>query len=198
MKFDITDQQLDTVRDVSKLLETAEEALERPGDSAWFDEELWNTHTLVLATPDISLTDDYLADWSNYRSILRDLQDEFPDDVEDAEFGHWTYSKFKAVKIRVVDAGWVTDAFVKLFEILEDLKDTVLYDEDDFYELEEETRNAHLADLAGDYQCSFEGLVNAMDKLDVYYVPGHGFDLYKVTEEQLIEKARELSKGIPA
>lgn len=194
MTFDLTDMQLATVRNVTGLIEFAENALETPSDSGWFDEELWKTHTLVLGTPDISLTDDYLVGWSNYRSILRDLSEEFPGDVENAEFGHWTYSKFKAIKIRVVDdMGWLTDAFVKLFEIVEDLKQTALYDEDDFSELEEERRTELLTEIADDNKVSYDGLRGAMEDLNVYYVPGYGFDMYKVTEEQLIEKARELS-----
>lgn len=193
MTINTNDKQL-IDRNWEKILERASDALDTPSDSYWFDKDLWNSHTLVLSTPDINLTDDYLADWSNYRSVLRELSEQFPDDVEDATFGHWTYSKFYAVKIRVIDdKGEITEAFAELSGILDKLEDYPIFDEQDYYELEEEVRTTHLTDLANDYQCNLEGLVDAMEKLDVYYTPGHGFDLYKVTEEQLIEKARELS-----
>lgn len=193
MNIWIDDERLGN-RDWAKLIETATDALQEPGDSYWFDEDVWKTHTLVFSTPDFSLTDDYLGDWSNYRCILRDLTEEFPDDVEDAEFGHWTFSRFKAIKVRVIDdEGQITEAFTRVFDIAEDLKQTALYDEDDYYELEEEVRTRDLIDIANDNQCSFDGLVQAMDELNAYYQPGYGFDLYKVTEDELLNKARQLS-----
>ena len=57
----------------------------------WFDDEVWKTHTLMFVAPDISLTDDYLIDYSNYQVALDELKTAFPEDVEDASFGHWTY-----------------------------------------------------------------------------------------------------------
>lgn len=180
--------------DGESIVDRATEALAHPADSGWSDKDLWKTHTLMFATPDKSLTDEYLADWSNYRSALRELSADYPNDVEEATFRHWTYSRFMAVKIRVVtDTGAITEAFVKALQLEDSLEHNHLLDEDDFMELEDEVRTLALKEIADDIKVSYDGLIGAMNALNVYYTPGYGFDLYKVTEEDLVKKARELS-----
>ena len=179
--------------DYDTILERAEEALEHPADSAWRDDELWNTHTMMFATPDIELTDDYLEDWSNYRSILKALSDAYPGDVEDATFGHWTYSRFMAVKIRVVDAdGYITPAFCEAVEIAYDLEhNNYLYDEDDYMELRDEAEARAVAVFAEDNDVQLDYLWEAMNELDARYDLHEGW--YDVDTDALIAKAREIS-----
>jgi len=181
------------IEDVDHVIDTAYEALEHPADSAWSDDELWSTHTMMFATPDISLTDDYLSDWSNYRSILRDLGRAYPDDVEDASFGHWTYSRFCAVKIRVIDAkGYVTPAFIEALEIARDLEHNHLYDEQDCIELEYQIAEEHVATFARDNNLQLDALQKVMGDKQIQYTVHDGWDGVE-DDEKLIALTREES-----
>ncbi len=175
------------------VIELAEEALQHPADSAWHDDELWSTHTMMFSTPDIELTDEYLEGWSNYRTILKALSEAYPDDVSDCTFGHWTYSRFMAVKIRVVDAdGVITPAFCEAVEIAYDLEhNNHLYDEGDYMELKDEAESRHVAVYADDNNVQLDSLLKAMNELDARYDLHEGW--YGVDEDALIAKARELS-----
>jgi hypothetical protein len=157
--------------DYDTILERASEALEHPADSAWSDDELWKTHTMLFATPDIELTDDYLADWSNYRTILKALKDAYPDDVEDSSFGHWTYSRFCAVKVRVVNKkGHVTPAFCEAMEIAHDLEhNNHLYDESDYMELLTEAEERVVETFATDNNLELSVLWEVMSEHDIYF-----------------------------
>jgi len=179
--------------DYETVIERAEQALEHPADSAWRDDELWNTHTMMFATPDIELTDDYAYDWSNYRAILKALSEAYPDDVSDCTFGHWTYSKFMAVKIRVVDAeGYITPAFAEAVEIAYDLEhNNHLYDEDDYMELQDQLVAQHIAVWADDNSVDLAYLLEAMSELDAYFDLHEGW--YDVDTDALLARARELS-----
>lgn len=180
------------VKDVDYVLDQAREALEHPADSAWRDDELWATHTLMFATPDYAITDDDLPGWSNYRSILRDMLKVYPDDVEDASFGHWTFSRFCAIKVRVVDAdGYVTPAFVEALEVATDLRENNhLYDEGDYMELENEVADAHLKSFAVDNKLDLDTLRDVMNTNDVYYsVWERSFD--SMDEDKLVELTRQ-------
>ena len=179
--------------DYDTILERAESALEHPEDSAWRDEELWVTHTMLFATPDIKLTDDYLEGWSNYRTILKALSEAYPDDVSDATFGSWTYSRFMAIKIRVIDdAGYVTPAFAEALEIEYDLENNNhLYDEGHYMDLQAEIESQHVEQFARDNDVALDRLWEAMNELDVRYDLHEGW--YGVDEDELIAKARELS-----
>jgi hypothetical protein len=179
------------VDDIEDVLERAEDALQHPADSGWFDSELWETHTLMFATPDYSLTDEYLEGWSNYRTILRDLKKAYPEDVEDASFGHWTYSRFCAIKVRVIDAeGYVTPAFIEALAIEDQLKDYVFYDEGDFWELESEVVEAYLDDFANEHKLDRSALAEIMSDRDVWY---HRIDGWDTDEADVIRWAREAS-----
>lgn len=121
------------------ILEYAAQALERPSESAWRDDELWDTHTLLFhSAPD---SDDTVAQ-SNFRSILEDLGDAYkrsPGAVERARIGHWTYSHFDCIKVRVTYAnGEIHPAFADAVQILKALEDYPLYSEDDHSDLEME------------------------------------------------------------
>lgn len=134
--------QLGYVADIddSQILEFAEEALKRPSDSYWRDGDLWETHTLMFhSAPD---SDDTVAQ-SNFRSILQDLGDAYKRSdgaVESASVGHWTYSSFDCIKVRVTYAnGEIHPAFADAVQIAIALRDNYpLYSEDDHSELESE------------------------------------------------------------
>lgn len=173
--------------DVADLVKTAKDALRRPGDSYWSDEELWDTHTLMFGTPDFDLTDDYLFEYSNYRSILRDLKELFGDDVEDGSFGHWTYSRFVAVKVRVLDdEGHITGAFAKAYAIGEDLDDYYIYDEQDYMGLEEEVQTRQVREWAEDAGVE-PGWVWDAHYDDAIYIEGvgSGFEVFPPTVKNL-------------
>lgn len=177
--------------DYDTIIERADEALEHPADSAWSDGDLWNTHTMMFSTPDIELTDDYLEGWSNYRTILKALSEAYPDDVSDCTFGHWTYSRFMAIKIRVVDAeGVITPAFCEAVEIAYDLEhNNHLYDEGDYMDLKDEAELEHVKIFANDNDLTLDSLLEAMSDLNVYFDLHEGW--YDVDEEALIALARE-------
>ncbi len=114
----------------------AAEALERPSDSYWRDEDMWNTHTVMFAYS--PLADDLLGE-SNYHTILAALTAEFPGDsrVEASGFGHWTYAHFDAIKIRVLDKrGRITPEFAMAAVYARALQDYPLFDEEDYSERE--------------------------------------------------------------
>ena len=182
------------IEDVDYVLDRAYESVEHPADSAWSDDDLWNTHTLMFATPDIELTDDYLSDWSNYRTILQALKDAYPDDVEDASFGHWTYSRFCAVKVRVIDAeGYVTPAFVEALEIAKDLEhNNHLYDESDYMELLTEAEERVVETFATDNSLELSVLWEVMTEHDIYYSLYDGWENLS-DEDTLINLVRERS-----
>ena len=103
--------------------EMAAEALERPANSAWWDDEVYNTHTLMFAYS--PLADDLLGE-SNHHSILDKLTGEFPGDerVSVAGFGHWTYAHYDAIKVRVLDKrGRITPEFAVAAVIARELRD---------------------------------------------------------------------------
>ena len=124
--------------DADTLLEFARDALTRPSDSYWRDDELWETHTFMFShAPD---SDDTIAE-SNHRSILRDLSAEYARHkgaIERAGFGHWTYSHFDTIKVRVIYAnGEIHPAFADAVAIAIELRDNYpLYDETDHSDLE--------------------------------------------------------------
>lgn len=126
--------------DDETLIKLALEALERPSDSIWFDPELWDTHTTLFHhAPD---SDDTIAE-SNHRSILRDLSSayaRFPGAISEDSFGHWTYSRFNTIKIRVLYSnGEIHPAFTDAITIAIALRDNYpLYDDSDYSELESE------------------------------------------------------------
>lgn len=166
--------------DESTLVDAARDALQAPGDSFWSDDEMWVTHTLMFATPDIELTDDYLYEYSNYRVVLAELEAAYPNDVEAATFGHWTYSRFVCIKIRVLDdAGQITGAFAKAFAITEQVADYPIYDEQDYMELEMECQEAEVKRWAQDAGVDADWVWEAVHD-DVIYVEGvgSGFEIF--------------------
>lgn len=124
--------------DRDAILAAATEALTRPSDSGWWDEEMYTTHTLMFSTPDPSLTDEYTVGTSNLRSITADMLAAYPHAVSEASFGHWTYSRFLALKVRVIDShGRIHPAFVDAMAIAWSLeREYPVYSDDDHSELE--------------------------------------------------------------
>lgn len=130
---------LDSAPDAETILDYARKALERPRDAAFWDDSLYVTHTLGFYwAPD---SDDTVAQ-SNYRTVLEDLSEAYkrcPDAVETASVGHWTYSSFNCIRIRVLYAnGEVHPAFADAVAIWEALEAYPLYSDDDHSELESE------------------------------------------------------------
>ena len=172
-----------------EIIEQAKDALTAPSDSWWYDDELFKTHTMMFATPDIKLTDDYLIGWSNYVSILRDMEKHYPDDVSAETFGHWTYSTFACIKVRVLDDdGYITAAFVEAVEIAEHLASVYpAWDEEHWMGLEGEAEDEHVAMFARDNDISMDVLQDVMYENVCYYHLNDGWDM---PEDELLELVR--------
>jgi hypothetical protein len=163
--------------DDETLLDYARDVLEMPSDSMWWNSDMFSTHSYVFATPDPDLTDEYLMDYSNYCVAYDLLSAEFPDDVEEGSFGHWTYSRFVCIKIRVIDdEGVITPAFIRAVELVEGLRDYPLLDDSDYLEREQKLNDeyiqrcfdAALADEAVPDGVSVDDVYQAMWALDIY------------------------------
>ena len=135
------------------ILRMATEALERPSDAGFWDESLYVTHTLMFHTPDWSLTNDYIAGEANYRTALAELTATYPHDVEDASVGHWTYSRYSCIKVRVLtEGGNVTPAFVAASLMAIYIRDEYpILDDSLFSELECEVWDAGVDDAIDTY-----------------------------------------------
>lgn len=120
------------------VVKAAEEALARPSNSVWHDDRIWHTHTLMFSYAPAA---GEIIDESNYRTILAELQAEFPgvDRVDTGGFGHWTYSHFDTIIVRVLDKrGRITPEFCRAAEITHALLDYPVFDESDYSSLEME------------------------------------------------------------
>lgn len=125
----------------------AADALTRPSDASFWDEDLYVTHTLAFHTPDWSLTSDYIDGQANYRDALEDLTARYPRQAEAASVGHWTYSRFQCVKVQVLTKrGNLTPAFVYAVSLIERLRDYPLLSDETYWELEEEVWDAAIKD----------------------------------------------------
>jgi len=77
--------------------------------------------------------DSGLMEISNFESIYKDLETQFPDDVEIHRFGHWGVGWIEEVMVRVYDdVGNITPAFEAAVEWRERLEDYPVADEDDY------------------------------------------------------------------
>jgi hypothetical protein len=117
-----------------KLIEMAHQALERPSDSAWWDKQMYVTHTTMFATVDPDLSDEDLRGLSNLKAVGRDLTEAWPKAVEESSFGHWTYSRFLCLKVRVIRrSGEIHPAFAAACAIaLNIVQRNPLYDDEDY------------------------------------------------------------------
>ena len=157
-----------------EVAEAASEFLVAPGDSFWHDSELWRTHTLMFGTPDITQTEDYLFDYSNYQVALDTLSEKYPGDVEDAGFGHWTYSKFVCVKVRVLDEdGRVTAAFAHAYDMVKRAEEYPILDEQHYMELESRIQDDNVKWWAEYNNVDADAVFKAWQD-DVVYVEGVG------------------------
>ena len=121
-----------------------QEALERPGEAAFWDEELYVTHTLAMHTPAWHLTDDYIVEQANYRAALEELEEL---GAEAATVGHWTYSQFECIKVPMLtEDGAITAAAVALWNIHMRLQDYPVLDEQLWSELEGEVNERAMTD----------------------------------------------------
>ena len=120
------------------------EALERPSEAAFWDEELYVTHTLAMHTPAWHLTDEYIIDQANYRAALEELEEL---GAEAATVGHWTYSQFECIKVPMLtEAGEITAAAVALWNIQIRLQDYPVLDEHLWSDLEWEVNERAMTD----------------------------------------------------
>lgn len=120
------------------------EAMERPSEASFWDEELYVTHTLAMHTPAWDLTDEYILDQANYRAALEELE---PLGAEAATVGHWTYSTFECIKVPMLTKkGKITAAAVGLWDIRNRLRDYAILDEQLWSELEWEVNERAMTD----------------------------------------------------
>lgn len=129
--------------DPEALVAAATEALKHPSDASFWDGDLYVTHTLMYGTPDWSLTTEYIVGQANYRAILEDMSSAYarhPGAVEAASVGHWTYSRYQCIKVRVCYAdGEIHPAFVDAWSIAQALEcDYPVYSENTYSDLESE------------------------------------------------------------
>lgn len=130
--------------DDSELEAFVRESLERPSEAAFWDEELYVTHTLAMHTPAWHLTDDYIIDQANYRAALEELEEL---GAEAATVGHWTYSQFECIKVPMLtEDDEITAAAVALWNIHMRLQDYPVLDEQLWSELEWEVNERAMTD----------------------------------------------------
>lgn len=129
-----------------ELKSVAEQALSRPRDFMSNDADLWVTHTLMFGTPSWNLSNHDIVGETNYRAVLADGLKYFPNDVENFSFGHWTYSRYNCIKVRVLDEnGSVTQAFAELYEIKKFLDEQYpVYNDELYSQLAAERFNEYL------------------------------------------------------
>lgn len=185
------------------ILEYAAQALERPSDSYWRDSELWETHTLLFhSAPD---SDDLIA-LSNHRSILEDLGGAYaksPGAVERASVGHWTYSHFDCIKVRVTYAnGEIHPAFADAVQILKALEDYPLYSEEDHSDLEMEIWDKAINDAATYALESEDDAAEIRDDV-IRYLWSEEAELYGYHEcgyvpDETVERAIDYARAILA
>ena len=171
------------------LEEAAEEALVHPPDSAWRDEDLWNTHTLMFATPSPELTDDYLLDYANYRAALEYLTENYPGDVEEATFGHWTYSQFVALKVRVRgDDGEVTEAYAAALTLTKQAEDYAILDEVIYSEEQSRVEYEAVKYWAESERLDVDHLYVVISDNGGRYEPGYGWE--GIDEDEVTKQTR--------
>lgn len=162
-----------------EIVREARKILEQPSDSAWFDSELWETHVTAFAYTELSGTD--VMGESNHYAALERLENvarayrgddvEMAERVERSSFGHWTYSRFECLKVRVLDLvyeggyddneGWtedqyeVTPEFVELLAMREELREYPLLDEDDYMERESALRGEWSSESADELRAEY-------------------------------------------
>lgn len=175
-----------------ELEEAAQDALEYPADSFWRDDELWNTHTLVFSTPSPELTDEYVLGYANYRAALEYLTEHYPGDAEEATFGHWTYSQFVAVKVRVRgDDGELTEAYAAAMTLAKQAEDYAILDEVIFDQERERVELAAIAHWADWETLDPDTLQETLWELGGSYYPGDGWE--GVDEDEVTLETRRRS-----
>jgi hypothetical protein len=134
------------------IIEMAELALTRPSDAAFWDSDLYSTHTLGMYwAPD---SDDLIAE-SNYNVALNELQSAFPGEsrIAPASVGHWTYSSFNCIKVRVIDKrNRITPEFVAFALMAISLRDYPLLNDEDYSNREYELWQNSVTEAISDYE----------------------------------------------
>lgn len=145
-----------------EVVEAAREALVRPQDAAFWDDTLFHTHTLLGSIAYAPNSDDILAE-SNYRTVFAALIGEFPDGdkVTEESVGHWTYSSFNVIRVRVINGkGHVTPEFAVAYTYAKYLRDEYpVFDDSDYSNLEYEYWNEA-------FDSEFEWLTRDVDVSD--------------------------------
>lgn len=124
------------------------DALDRPSDSAWWDERCYRTHGCVFSWADRS--DDLFGE-SNYHVMVEELtaceRDEDDPDVFTGTSSHWAVGSLSQVWVRVYsDDGELTPAFRRAVELTEEILDYSILDESDYSDREWAAFETVLAD----------------------------------------------------
>ena len=163
--------------DIDQVLKAANDSLAEPSDSYWRDKDLWDTKTMMFATPDIALTNDDASGYSNYRSIYAHFKDVFPGEIEEVTFGHWTYSRFLALEVTVIDDnGAITKCFAKMVDVAKNLQDYGIFDDDDYLELCWKLEEEYIDEVASDWGVDASKLYELLSQ-DIITVEGSPNDL---------------------
>lgn len=145
---------LGTALNVSEddIVELAESALERPSDAAFWDRDLYSTHTLGMYWAPGS--DDMVAE-SNYHVALEELQSAFPGEsrIAPASVGHWTYSSYNCIKVRVLNKrGRITPEFVAFALMAIFLRDYPLLSDEDYSNREYDAWQNAVTDAINEFE----------------------------------------------
>jgi hypothetical protein len=167
------------------IIELAELALTRPSDAMFWDSDLYSTHTLGMYwAPD---SDDLIAE-SNYNVAYEELHNAFPGEsrIDSASVGHWTYSSFNCIKVRVINKrNRITPEFVAFALMVISLRDYPLLDDEDYsnreYELWQNSVTEAISDYENDIANEFDNAREFSDSereyvieyLSEHYGPGY-------------------------
>jgi len=131
--------------------------------------EYYDQHAIVYAyAPGAGIP----REEAEFRSILAHLQKIDPDNVEESTVGHWTYSSFNLILVRLLDDnGEPTAAALAADEVLRGLEDYPVFDEEAVTEAEYAAALEYLTDscyISDDFAGEVLGILsdNGNDFLD--------------------------------
>lgn len=152
--------------DEDTLARAEREAMERPSNSAMWDERLYNTHAPVMSWAERG---DDIAEESNYRSALRIITETAGKDVDDhvidATISDWLVGSLRQIFVQVRDAdGSFTPAWREAVNIALGLQDYPLVDDADYSDREHAEYERQYADAIGDARNDYENACYDADR----------------------------------
>lgn len=175
--------------DIEDLEKFILEALNQPGDATFWDEELYDTHTLAFHTPAWNLTVDDILGQANYRSALDILE---PLGAEAATVGHWTYSQLECIRVPLLtEDGAITAAAVELWDLSNSLEDFGVIDENTYYELQSEVDERAMNDAIDWEERQREITFDDDQKqliAEIYWENYYGYHESGYVEDELFQK----------